>query len=365
MLRFINLDTRQVQALSNVAQAIDNLPATRGDNPVYDFRFVQDNAAVEIDPTTPATFKFGAKLAGDYAGPYLIYTDAVTKTGGSRFTDAVTTFGSATLTSATAGFMASDAGLAITGPGIPAGATILSVQSSTSITLSTNATVTASGVAIAIAGRAATYSFSPSINSLALNDALVNGAIYGTYPVNEAARLALVVPSGTIVRQGVEGGPQSYWLKTATSWSDDVPMRAELALDGELEWTVAGKITSTRRFVFQVSNDVNRGSEGMPMEFVGGFYDAGTNLALAHGNGAFQKATTAGGALTVSGGIFGSRLELWLTATPGADRTLDISGLQRPWDYADTKTLMNGKRHILVMRKDADTWMLTTFVGPY
>ena len=70
---------------------------------------------------------------------------------GAVFDDAVTTAGSQTLTSATANFVNSDRGLGIIGAGIPAGVTINNVNSSTSVTLSNSATVTASGVTIVIA----------------------------------------------------------------------------------------------------------------------------------------------------------------------------------------------------------------------
>lgn len=76
---------------------------------------------------------------------------------GARVRDGVTTNTSPTVTSATAAFVAGDAGKTITGAGIPAATTILSVQSGTSITLSANATATASGVDLSWA-RAVTYS---------------------------------------------------------------------------------------------------------------------------------------------------------------------------------------------------------------
>ncbi len=71
--------------------------------------------------------------------------------GGSRVvTDGVTTNTDATVTSATAAFTAGDVGLTITGTGIPALATILSVTNSTTIEISANATATATGVTLTI-----------------------------------------------------------------------------------------------------------------------------------------------------------------------------------------------------------------------
>lgn len=70
---------------------------------------------------------------------------------GRTVTDGVTTSGSAVVTSATANFASTDVGHHITGTGIPAGATILSVQSATSVTISAAATVTGSGVSLTLA----------------------------------------------------------------------------------------------------------------------------------------------------------------------------------------------------------------------
>lgn len=64
--------------------------------------------------------------------------------------DAATTSGNKIVTSATAAFSPSDVGATITGTGIPAGATIASVQSATSITTSANSTATATGVSITV-----------------------------------------------------------------------------------------------------------------------------------------------------------------------------------------------------------------------
>jgi len=66
-------------------------------------------------------------------------------------TDAVTAVGT-TLTSATAAFTYADVGRSVTGGSIPAGATIASVQSSTSVTLSAAATAAASGVTVTVSG---------------------------------------------------------------------------------------------------------------------------------------------------------------------------------------------------------------------
>jgi hypothetical protein len=79
-------------------------------------------------------------------------------------TDGQTTNGSPTVSSATANFTSSDVGKTISGPGIPANATITAVGSSTSITISSTATATASGVALAWGFAAATVTVSLSLH---------------------------------------------------------------------------------------------------------------------------------------------------------------------------------------------------------
>lgn len=64
--------------------------------------------------------------------------------------DGATTNGSATLTSASGAFTSVDVGRAIAGAGIPALATIAAVGSATSITLSAQATATATGLVVTI-----------------------------------------------------------------------------------------------------------------------------------------------------------------------------------------------------------------------
>lgn len=65
-------------------------------------------------------------------------------------TDGVRTNADATVTSATALFSSGDVGLPITGTGIPAGTTIASINSATSVEMSANATSSASGATLNI-----------------------------------------------------------------------------------------------------------------------------------------------------------------------------------------------------------------------
>jgi predicted phage gp36 major capsid-like protein len=78
------------------------------------------------------------------------FTDYLTATRTRVLTDAATTNADATVTSATGAFTSKDVGRPISGAGIPAAATILSINSATSIELSANATATATGVTVTI-----------------------------------------------------------------------------------------------------------------------------------------------------------------------------------------------------------------------
>lgn len=76
--------------------------------------------------------------------------------GTYSFSDGVTTSGSPTLTSAArGGFASAIIGAAISGAGIPVGATVLAVGGPTSLTMSANATASASSVAVTITANTA------------------------------------------------------------------------------------------------------------------------------------------------------------------------------------------------------------------
>lgn len=86
-------------------------------------------------------------------------TAAMTETGWRTVSDGVTTNASAAITSATAAWTADDVGKPISGVGIAAATTILSVQSATNATLSANATASGTSIVftIGIALAAASY----------------------------------------------------------------------------------------------------------------------------------------------------------------------------------------------------------------
>lgn len=89
-------------------------------------------------------------------------------------TDGVTTSGSAAITSASASFNASDIGNPISGTGIPAATTILSVQSATAATLSANATASGTSISFTLGIALAAASYPSGIKPLKFNHAAVS-----------------------------------------------------------------------------------------------------------------------------------------------------------------------------------------------
>ena len=88
-------------------------------------------------------------------------------------TDGVTTSGSAAISSSTAAFSSDDVGKPISGTGIPAGATIASVTSSTAATLSANASASGTGVTFTFGVALASASYPASIKPLKFNHAAI------------------------------------------------------------------------------------------------------------------------------------------------------------------------------------------------
>lgn len=83
----------------------------------------------------------------------VVYTHGL---GSRQVTDGATTSTDKTVTSATGAFDTNDIGAAITGTGIPTGATIVSINSTTSVEISDNATATATGLTLTIGAPPAT-----------------------------------------------------------------------------------------------------------------------------------------------------------------------------------------------------------------
>lgn len=91
-----------------------------------------------------------------------------------QVTDGVTTNTSAAITSATAAWVFDDIGKPISGTGIPAGTTILSVQSATAATMSANATATGTGITFTIGVAASATAYPSTIKPFTFREATVS-----------------------------------------------------------------------------------------------------------------------------------------------------------------------------------------------
>lgn len=128
------------------------------------------------------------------AGNYPYPTVGLATYTAAQVTDAGTTNGSTTVTSATAGWTTQHEGLPISGPGIPNGTRIQSVQSSTQITLSKTATATATGVTLTFVSYA-----TPIVQQIAFaRQHIVSKGAIGTATANAGAGTgATISASGT------------------------------------------------------------------------------------------------------------------------------------------------------------------------
>ena len=97
-----------------------------------------------------ASTSFSGSLLANDTLPTTNATFDMSKTQRVTSADGHTTNGSATITSTSAAFVGTDVGAAITGTGIPSNTTILTVNSSTNVTMSANATATNTTVVFTI-----------------------------------------------------------------------------------------------------------------------------------------------------------------------------------------------------------------------
>lgn len=98
-----------------------------------------------------------------------------------QVTDGVTTNGSAAITSATAAWVFDDIGKPITGTGIPAGTTILSVQSATAATMSANATASGTSITFSIGIAAASTAYPSTIKPFTFREASITAGGSAAY----------------------------------------------------------------------------------------------------------------------------------------------------------------------------------------
>jgi len=154
--------------------------------------------------------------------------------------DGVTTISSPNITSATAAFNSADVGSAITGTGIPAATTILSVQSATAATLSANATANGTGVSFVIGTTGQTRHNFRLSNSQPPSYSLTDYDGYETlgYPGCRLDQLDITIDAKAAIKC------QSQW-KGWPAASQSQPTPTWPALPPGLGWEVAHTIGGT------------------------------------------------------------------------------------------------------------------------
>lgn len=113
-----------------------------------------------------------ACTAGEFATIGLTFA-GMREIGVRTVADGVTTNASAAITSATASFATDDVGKPISGTGIPAATTILSVQSATAATLSANASASGTGITFTIGVALASASYLSGLKPFAYHQGAV------------------------------------------------------------------------------------------------------------------------------------------------------------------------------------------------
>jgi len=124
-------------------------------------------------------------------------------------TDGVTTISDATVTSATAAFTTDDVGKPISGVGIPAGATIASRTSATSVELSANATASGTGVTFTIG--------QPSLSEFTFtNDGMLCDFVFTT---SNPATVPSMSGPVYVTATSFGGDPGASWQVTTQRWA--------------------------------------------------------------------------------------------------------------------------------------------------
>jgi hypothetical protein len=173
------------------------------------------------------------------------------------------------------------------------------------------------------------YRLQPSFNTVALNERLIDGTV-SQYVADQAARYALTgLDAGTIVGQEDN---TTFWrvkdadkLGEAAGW-ETAPQRSSISLMMELEWIVAGSISSINTLTVTVPNDVIKGNEGVPLSATPA-YPPPAQLLLWRSD---ITGLTGGGAtnldgLTTANGQYNGRLIAMVEAgSPGTFRLYEL-----------------------------------------
>jgi len=174
----------------------------------------------EIGWTAGEIVTFGLGLMAKTENLYRTVADGVTNS-------------TTTVTSATAAFTKGDIGQIISGSGIPAGTTIVSITSATSIVISAAATATATGVTIVVGIALASASYASGVET----------------PFHAVGASCTIAGSTAQVKQGTLSGANGLTARPfAGSYYTDEPLETELReYTGELDLEF-NDLTQYKRF---------------------------------------------------------------------------------------------------------------------
>lgn len=161
-----------------------------------------------------------SKISEFYVDTEFNYAPVLTIIGPTEtrvFTDGVTATSTA-LTSATAAFTSNDVGASVTGAGIPANTTIVSVTNATTVVLSAATTASASGVTVTLSRSVITTTTRP-IFTISYTDTESDPQAAVAFRVFTAAQAAAPAFNvDTTVPFAASPGDQNWILGTSTQW---------------------------------------------------------------------------------------------------------------------------------------------------
>lgn len=259
-------------------------------------------------------------------------------------TDGVRTNADATVTSATAVFSSHDVGLPIAGTGIPAGTTVASINSATSVEMSANATSSASGATLNIG------------YDLRINDLL-------RYKIDGTVRHASIVERLEDHTLDVEGGSR----QVTTASGRDVNMLPEWGIIGPANGFEARPKEQTRVFnVYAMEYDISAwdaavesGVAAIPAEWptAGGPYGPYISTVSATGTTSPNGPSLVGIDFTVPSDVEATLFcsadnwaRVWIDGQP----MLEVGGIDQSNSYLRTFTarvsLSTGVTHRVMIR---------------
>jgi len=199
-------------------------PADLTDNSLTVQKGVPDLAGTVHPMTFAGSFVTSWEIAvaqGAIASLGLTFACMGSETGSRALADGVTTNADATVTSAGGAFTAADVGKSISGTGIPAGATIVTINSSTSVEISAAATADGTGVALVVGKALASASYASGAKPVKFNHGhvLIGGSAVNVKSATVAGDNGLATDRRYIGSKNI-AAPKEAALRTYTGSLD-------------------------------------------------------------------------------------------------------------------------------------------------